>query len=105
MSNPYETMWKVLAERVQTGKTGWGKNEVLSVMREIELGVWRGNYMADRICSRDCSEAELEQQADLELDKAIDNGLMDSESCEEIPQADLEAVETILNELEESRIG
>ena len=100
-SNPYETMWKVLTERVQAGKTGWGKNEVLAVMREIELGVWRGNYKANK----DCSEIEEMQKADLELDKAIDNGLMGSGICEEIPQADIEALEALLNEQEESRIG
>jgi len=47
MMNPYETMWKVLLERIEDGKTGWGKQEMLAQMREIEVGALRVYYQAN----------------------------------------------------------
>ena len=94
-NNPYQEMWDALQDRVKNGKTGWGKNELLAVMREIEIGTWRGNYAP--------SERESEMMADLELDKAIDNGLMGSAVGAGLSEADIVALEAELDKVEDTQ--
>lgn len=36
----YELMWQMLEERVKS-RSRWGRLELIAVMREIEVGIWR----------------------------------------------------------------
>lgn len=111
MTNPYQTAWKVLQQQIEQGKTGWGKRELLAVMGQIELGVLRGNYVAPtvlvaeplaRYFSPQCEDAE--KQADFELDKAIDGGLVGSGIRAGLSEQDLQALEAELDRAEEARV-
>jgi len=93
MANTYELMWNTLARRLEKGKAGWGKHELLVQMKEIEIGVWRGSYTP--------YDAESEKIADLELDKAINNGLLGSGLQAELSEADIQELEVGLDRNEE----
>lgn len=40
-SNPYRVMWQELIKRVNSGAMAWGKMELQTIIREIEIAVWR----------------------------------------------------------------
>jgi len=98
MSSPYELMWNTLARRLGQGKTGWGKHELLAQMKEIEIGVWRQtNYLVPLL--------EDEATADEQLADYLDMILWSDKSPVPLDLVDLDEMEFMLNEAEETQVG
>jgi len=99
--SPYEKMWISLQERIEQGKTGWGKQELLAIMREIEIGTWR---KASFQGTTQLNERETEVIADLETDKYVDRHLCIAGLMGSIPftEAEIKELEALLDK-EENR--